>query len=120
MLTEKELRNFSSGWRRRKREKDIHLQKKHSLAMEKAQQVGNMLKEKYHAQKVFLFGSLVNGTYWEHSDIDIAVSGFNDACYLDAFWDATQMVLPFDLDLVILEDVSAKLENRILNEGTEI
>ncbi len=120
MLTEKEKQKFVKGWKNRQKVKETSLQSKHSMALEKAQQIGKMIKEKYHAQRVFLFGSLVNGYYWEHSDIDLAVSGFDDVCYLDAFWDATQLASPFDLDLVILEDVPKKLGKKILKEGTEI
>ena len=120
MLTEKELKKFSAGWRRRKQEKDTALRKMNMLALQKADLTGRMLKEKYQAQKVILFGSLAKGTFWEHSDIDLAVCGMNDSYYLDAYWDATQLALPFSLDLVILEKVPAKLGEKIKSEGTEI
>lgn len=51
MLTEKELKKFSAGWRRRKQEKETVLKKRHVLALQKVDLTGKMLKEKYQAQK---------------------------------------------------------------------
>lgn len=120
MLTQKELEGFASGWKRRKKEKETLLEERCILALQKAQKTAMILKEKYQAQKVILFGSLANGTFWEHADIDLAVSGMDEAAYLDAFWDASQLALPFSLDLVILEEVPQKLRQKIMDEGTEI
>lgn len=118
MLTEEELKRFAAGWKRRKKEKDALLEERRILALQKARQTAAMLKEQYQAQKVMLFGSLAKGTFWEHADLDLAVSGISGACYLDAYWDAAQLALPFSLDLVILEEVPEKLRQKILDEGT--
>jgi len=120
MLTQDELKRFASGWKRRKKEKDALLEERRLLALQKARQTGKMLKEKYQAQKVILFGSLANGTFWEHADLDLAVNGMDGARYLDAYWDAAQLALPFSLDLVILEEVPEKLRQKIMSEGTEM
>lgn len=120
MLSAEEKKKLVAGWRRRqKQEKDL-LQKKRDLAMKKAEQAAAMLKQKYHVQRVILFGSLVKGTFWEHSDIDMAVCGLDEPYYLDAFWDITQLTYPFNVDLISLEDVSQKLAKKIGREGMEI
>ena len=42
---------------------------------------------KYGVSEIFIFGSLADGTYHEHSDIDIAVKGLKPELFLKAYAD---------------------------------
>lgn len=75
MLTQEQIKKYKSGWKKRQREKETALKLKHELALKKAGEMALVLKNKYGVKKVVLFGSAVNGKFWEHSDLDIAVYG---------------------------------------------
>ncbi|NSW84579.1 MAG: nucleotidyltransferase domain-containing protein [Syntrophothermus sp.] len=117
MLNHRQKQRYISGWLKRKEERQAQLKEQQRLALEKAFEIAQMLKAKYGARKVVLFGSLVKGKYWRHSDIDIAVHGIDESRYLDAAWEASQIALPFKVDLLPLESVAETLKRKIEDEG---
>jgi predicted nucleotidyltransferase len=87
-------------------------------AEESAQACIRLLKEKFGARDVYVFGSLSGDSPWHsQSDIDLAVEGLAHEDYvpaLSALWD----LLPdgVELDLVTLEDAPPSLAARIRGE----
>jgi predicted nucleotidyltransferase len=57
----------------------------------------------YGATEVYLFGSMVNGTDTEHSDIDLAVSGLPPKIFFKAMG-STLNVIKREFDLVDLDE----------------
>jgi predicted nucleotidyltransferase len=70
----------------------------------------------FGAQRTWVFGSLVNNTFAEGSDIDIAVEGLPRVHYFDALAYAMDL-LRSRVDLVRLEDAVPSLVERVLAEG---
>ncbi|MBO8129196.1 MAG: nucleotidyltransferase domain-containing protein [Peptococcaceae bacterium] len=120
MLTPQQKQRYVSGWLKREKEREARLKQQHQLALKKAFEIAQMLKAKYGVKKVVLFGSVVNGKYWAHSDIDIAVHGMDEDRYLDMAWEASQIALPFKVDLLPFEKVSKALQRKITDEGLVI
>jgi len=121
LLTPEERKKYVSGWLKRQKEKEEQLRRQRQLAVEKASQIARMLKVKYGAKKVILFGSLAYGsTLWSQSDIDIAVEGIDEEKYLDIAWEAAQIALPFKVDLVPLERASESLKAKIERKGIDL
>jgi predicted nucleotidyltransferase len=87
-------------------------------ALEAAEQCIALLKEKFGATRVILFGSLVGPGVWhEQSDIDLAVEGLAPQDFFKAYGDCLDL-LPsgMNLDLVPLENAYPEMRARILGE----
>jgi predicted nucleotidyltransferase len=77
-----------------------------------------LLKSRFGARRVILFGSLAGQGVWHsQSDIDLAVEGLPPADFFKAY-SACSDLLPrgMELDLIPLEDVYPELRARILGE----
>lgn len=87
-------------------------------AVKTAEACCRLLKERFGARRVIVFGSLAGQGKWhERSDIDLAVEGMAAEQFFRA-WASLWEILPpgVDVDLVPLEDVSPELRARILGE----
>ena len=87
-------------------------------ALAAAQACIELLKSRFGAKRVILFGSLAGQSPWhDRSDIDLAVEGLSPADYMRAL-SACWELLPegVDLDLVPLEDARPEMKARILGE----
>jgi predicted nucleotidyltransferase len=92
-----------------------------SDAMEKARKVASMLKEKYGAKKVILFGSLVKSRYLhKRTDIDLLVEGIRLEDFLRAGADAWALTLPFDVDIIPMERSEKAVIEAAIKEGIEL
>ena len=120
MFTKEQVEKYKYGWIKRKKEKEAALKLKHQLALKKAGEIAQVLKDKYGIRNVVLFGSTVNGRFWEHSDLDIAVYGMDERQYLDIVWELSEIALPFKVDLIPTEKASARLLRNIEEKGEEI
>lgn len=88
--------------------------------IELARQVARMLKEKYGAKRVLLFGSLAHQAwYHDKSDIDLAAEGLGND-YFKAWGDAEQIVDGRKIDLIDMEWASDSLRSAINEEGMEL
>jgi len=89
-------------------------------ALASARACAELLKSRFGATRVILFGSLVGqGPWHDRSDIDLAVEGLVPADYFRALSTCWEL-LPqgINLDLVPLEDARPELRARILGEVT--
>ena len=78
----------------------------------------HLLRDRYGATAVVLFGSLAVGDYRETSDVDIAVEGLASAHYFAALTDLMNL-FTVPVDLVRVEEASSSLKERILAEGRD-
>ncbi|MBC7338781.1 MAG: nucleotidyltransferase domain-containing protein [Firmicutes bacterium] len=88
-------------------------------AREKARLVADILKERYGARQVILYGSLARGDFREGSDIDLLVEGLSGS-YWDAYLSAERVAAPFVVSLVCSEDASPPLVDCALKEGVRL
>jgi len=82
---------------------------------EDIKKVVKILKEN-GAKEVFVFGSIANGKFNEHSDIDIAVKGLNES---DFYRVASMLMfeLENEFDLIDLDDKSNRFSQMLLKVG---
>jgi len=75
-----------------------------------------LLVERHGARRVVLFGSLADGTYSEHSDVDLAVEGMPSARYFEAL---AELMALFGgpVDLVRIEEAGSSLRAHIEEVG---
>ncbi|NLG84639.1 MAG: nucleotidyltransferase domain-containing protein [Firmicutes bacterium] len=76
--------------------------------MAKARAVAELLKNKYGARAVFLYGSLAWGGFHEASDIDLLVQGFRGE-FWPMYLEAERLAAPFELNLVLAEEAGSSL-----------
>lgn len=92
-----------------------------SDAMDKARNVATLLKEKYGAKRVILFGSIVKSDYLhERSDIDLLVEGIKSEDFLRAGADAWRVTDPFDVDIIPAGIAHKNILKKALKEGIEL
>lgn len=90
-------------------------------ATDKAKKIACMLKERYGAKRVILFGSVVKNSYLhKRTDIDLLVEGIKSNDFLRAGADAWTISGSFDVDIVPVERADQDLLSRALEEGVEL
>jgi len=87
------------------------INKKVSKAVEYLKSIG--------CKEIFLFGSLVDGTFSEDSDIDLAATGISARNYFKALVDLPT-IIDHKVDLVALDYASKDFERRIRNRGEKL
>lgn len=104
----------------KEREREI-LKSRFQKAWSLARDISVILKRKYEAKKVLVFGSLVDESRFNRwSDIDIAVLGIPTSKYLKALAEIISMGNDFKIDMIDLEDCKDSLKETIEKEGIEI
>ena len=89
-------------------------------AKETAECLAKVLKERFHASKVMLFGSATRTDFSQWSDIDLAVWGISCSDYFRAVAYASGYSSIFKVDLVDAEDCSPSLLQHITQNGIEL
>jgi len=88
-----------------------------SEALNIAKKIADVLYEKYGADKVMLYGSLVRGDFSLWSDIDLAVWGISARKFYRAVAFATGVSKKWKVDVVDGQDCQEDLRKSILQEG---
>lgn len=70
-------------------------------------------------KEIFLFGSLVDGTFNEYSDIDLAVTGISARNYFKALVELPT-IINHKVDLVALDFTSKDFEKKIKDRGKKL
>lgn len=97
------------------------IRERYERAWEEAKKAACLLKEKYGAKKVIVFGSLVDLSRFNRwSDIDLAVSGIPAARFYAAVGAVTRLITDFKVDLVDIYDCKESISKAIIREGVEI
>ena len=93
---------------RHSRDQDLILRR--DRAWEVARKTATMLKERFGAARVLVFGSLAHGAWFTpRSDIDLCVDGIPVEKFFHAEADVEAMASGFKIDLVDLRECSSEL-----------
>jgi len=117
MFVMKSFEYFSVWEKRQKEEK-----RRRQFAIKKAKAVAKILKEKYQAKEVILFGSLIwrPDFLWIGTDIDLIVRGLQDERYFEILADISVISPPFHVDLIPFEKAWPSIKKRALKEGLRL
>jgi predicted nucleotidyltransferase len=88
-------------------------------AMDRARRIAALLKDKYRVVSVVAYGSLVEGGFDAHSDIDLMVDGFAGP-FWEMYAEAGRVADPFPLSIVRREDASPSLLEHVLRRGVKL
>jgi len=106
------------AFHKRRSEIRAELAKRRRRAYTTALKAAKLLKEKFGATEVILFGSLVRrGAFTRFSDIDLAVENIPSDLYLTAMDTVLHMNPEFKIDLIDLANCSPALRAEIEKEG---
>lgn len=115
------LKNYTTHLRQRQAREDLKRQQRYCYGWEQARIAADLLKTRYGAKQVLLFGSLLfPKAIHADSDIDLAVWGLSLAQYSDAVGSLLLEINGFSVDLVRLEGVQPGLKTYILQAGVEL
>jgi predicted nucleotidyltransferase len=119
-LTAEEVAQYRDAARReRVRREELRRTREHR-AQELAGQAANLLRERFGATRVVLFGSLARGDFSLWSDVDIAVWGTDPGRWLDVIWDVFELAADIDVNVVIAEGASPGLLATVEREGRPV
>ena len=86
-----------------------------------ARQAASLLKERFGARQVVLYGSLARRDFFHRrSDIDLAVAGIAPRDFWRAWSALDRLDSRFEIDLMDMEDLSPALRLQIEREGVEL
>jgi predicted nucleotidyltransferase len=102
-------------------DKTKEISKKFKLAWKNVKLISKLLKEKYDADTIIVFGSLTDKKrFHKRSDIDLAVSGIANEKFYKAYGEITSKFTEFEIDLVDIEDCKESLLISIKKGGIRI
>lgn|SRR5512134_2158615 len=86
-----------------------------------ARKAADLLRERFAAQRVSVFGSLLHPEYFHmRSDVDLAVWGLDEGDYLHAVAAVTGLDKEISVDLIAVEEASESLCDLIRAEGSSL
>ena len=115
------MAGYRATARRRWRDERRELNRRYAKARRVARVAADLLRERFGATRVLLFGSLAHGLWYsETSDIDLACEGLTSETYLLAVARLQDISDEFKFDLVPLESCRPDLREAILKDGLQI
>lgn len=121
-LTREEWQPYIEASRRRVTpQPDPALLEERQELLERLRQLAAVLKRRFHARRVILFGSLLYAdSFDEHSDVDLAVEGVAPTDFWEAWRVAEEAVGDRLVDLVDIETAKVSLSRAIARDGMDL
>lgn len=119
-LTPEQIERYRQAWREREAARRIALRKRQEEARAVAREAARVLKDEFHARRVWLFGSLARGTFDRASDIDLAVEGLAERECFRALGRLLSLHPSITIDLVELEEARPAVRRAIEAEGVPL
>ncbi len=122
-LTKEERKRYIEAFKKRPPlpEPTLSEMKEREELLERVRESAKMLKTKYGARRVILFGSLVHGAWFvSESDVDLAVEGLKADDYWEAWRIVEELITDRVVDIVDLENVKESLREEIRQYGVEL
>ena len=112
------MKRYRATMQRRQQQAQQELAQRRERAWKVAQLAGELLKTRFGATRVVVFGSLAHGHWFsDTSDIDLAAWGLKDEDYFLAVARLQDLSPEFEIDLVAMERCKPSLRTKILSEG---
>lgn len=120
-LTQEEIETYRAAARRRQDQEQQELIQRERRAWELARRAATLLRERFGASRVMVFGSLVHeGCFSPWSDVDLAAWGIRPEDTFRAIGAVMDIDAEIELNLVDVDTCSASLLAAIEREGVEL
>lgn len=116
---EAQMAKYVTYWRQRLVEQRAVDERLARQARADAMHIAIMLRKRYGASRVILFGSLVRNRFTAESDIDLAVKGLAKLDLFPAMADANELAHRW-VDLKPLEELDPHFRRRVLETGEDL
>jgi predicted nucleotidyltransferase len=118
---ESEIDAYRQTARQRRADAEHRRQQRLAQAWKVAREAAHLLRERFSAQRVAAFGSLVHPErFHKRSDVDLAAWGLDDRAYLRAVAAVTALDSDISVDLIAVEEAPESLRKRIEAEGASL
>ncbi len=116
------LESMKQAWQERLELERREERERRCCALERATAAAKYVKEQYPECKVYLYGSLIWGQHFTpRSDIDLMIRGFpNEVSYWRFLVEMEGCASPFEISVVLEEDASSSLREKVLAGGKEL
>lgn len=119
--TVEDYTSYVCAARRRAAAERQKIQDRYQRAWALARRAATLLRQRYAAQRVALFGSLLHQEHFTaRSDVDLAVWGIPWPAYLHALADVSELDTDIAIDVVDVTCCHALLREVIESEGVEL
>lgn len=101
------------------KERELKLKALKQDAMEEAQRLASLLKDRFKFEAIYLHGSLLSGRFRRHSDIDMIIKGLR----MEDFFKAYALLIKeskYEIDLKPFEDLKEDFKESVLAKGMKI
>jgi uncharacterized protein len=112
----KDYSRYKAAYEKRLKQEERKREASALKAARAAKKVASMLARAYGVKKVVLFGSVIDGSFNEASDIDLVVEGLEKGKYIEALVEAERRA-GFPVDIKPLEDVRESFRERAQKTG---
>lgn len=117
-MPETDLETYARAWRARFETAERARRTRAAAARSVLPALVRHLVGSYGVRRVWVYGSLVDGGFHEHSDIDLAAEGLPPGSALfRAAAELDDVARQFCVDLVPIEEARATVRERILTRG---
>lgn len=122
MVNKDTIESYRRGWKKQEEKRRSNLKKRKDKLLEVANKAAKLLREKYHVDRVLLFGSLAREDIEVslQSDVDLAVYGLNPEEFFEAQGDSLFIESDVEVNLVDATDTSKELKKVIRKTGIEL
>lgn len=114
-----DMDRFVEYWRGRQAEQRAAARQLAEQARGDARRIAALLRERFGARRVILFGSLARQGFGPGSDIDLAVEGLPRGEFFAA-WALAEAASQFTVDLKPLEELEPHFSARVLATGEDL
>lgn len=120
-FTPRQLQQYRQTAHHRQSLRGALVKKRMDAGWQAARKAAKLLREKYHATRVVVFGSLLSESrFTPWSDVDIAVWGLSPAQTFRAIGAVMDLASSIEINLVDVNTCSAALLQSVEREGVEI
>ncbi len=99
----------------------VRLEEERLAILKQTAFAANILKEKYGAKEVYLFGSLLSSDrFHSYSDVDLAASNLSPDTFFKACADVSSIFDNCEVDLIDLNHCDESLKIEILESGEKL
>lgn len=120
-ITPEKMDEYKKGARLREEARAAKDLIRRRLALEVARKAAAVLKEKFGAKKVWVYGSVIHGHWFtENSDIDLAAEGLPPKKFWRAWCEVDAVDPSFEINLIDIASASESLRKAIKKEGVEL
>lgn len=120
-VSPEQMEQYQRNWRKRQERERQEMEARRERAWEVARQAADLLRGRFGASKVVVFGSLARGDlFHERSDVDLAAWGIDERDYLKAVSQLLDLDSTLEVNLVRIEEAREGVQAAIERDGKVI